>query len=60
MGRREFSRAEFAGYLKEHGPGYTTAGRHLKTLLMNGILIHNDKKANEVGIKVSEVFFANP
>jgi two-component system, NtrC family, response regulator HydG len=60
MGRREFSRAEFAGYLKEHGPGYATAGRHLKTLAMNAILIHNGKKANEVRFKLSGVFFANP
>jgi hypothetical protein len=59
-GGRWFPRSEFADYLKEHGLGYATAGRYLKALVENGILVHNGKDANQARFKLSEVFFANP
>lgn len=62
-GGNEFSRSQFADYLTEHGRGpankYATAGRYLKTLVANKILVHNGKKANQVRFKLSGEFLTD-
>ncbi len=59
-GRKAFSRAQFADYLREHGQGpankYATAGRYLKKLVENKVLVHNGKKTNQVRFRLSDQF----
>ena len=59
-GGNEFSRSQFADYLREHGRRstnkYATAGRYLKTLVENEILVHNGKKANQARFRLTAEF----
>lgn len=59
----DFSRVDFTRFLSQNGGGkrnkYGTAGRYLSILKENRICVHNEKKANQSRLRLSESFLSN-